>query len=214
MPAEDVVMEQERFLHNGGLYIKALSDKWKSGELTRQYVYHEYPKAIRLNERTEEVERSTEDVKGKTITWKEKNLTWDEVVVASEAEEERVLSGGKTTGEVEEERQGLIRRCRAQGVNVDPAWSVVRLRRELGDVLDAPEPKDDMAKLEQELAHLRKIAELREEIARLTAQNSAPVGESDDLRSQLIALGVKVDQRWGVPRLRDELDAATAPKAA
>lgn len=40
-----------------------------------------------------------------------------------------------------------------------------------------------------------------------------PENERDTLRRDLTLLGVEVDQRWGVPRLKKELDAATAPKA-
>ena len=40
-----------------------------------------------------------------------------------------------------------------------------------------------------------------------------PVNERDTLRIDLKMLGVEVDARWGVPRLKRELEAATAPKA-
>lgn len=40
-----------------------------------------------------------------------------------------------------------------------------------------------------------------------------PVNERDTLRKDLKMLGVDVDARWGVARLKAELEAATAPKA-
>jgi len=40
-----------------------------------------------------------------------------------------------------------------------------------------------------------------------------PVNERDTLRQDLKMLGVEFDARWGVPRLKAELEKATAPKA-
>lgn len=40
-----------------------------------------------------------------------------------------------------------------------------------------------------------------------------PLNERDTLRRDLKMLGVEVDARWGVPRLKSELEKATAPKA-
>jgi hypothetical protein len=40
-----------------------------------------------------------------------------------------------------------------------------------------------------------------------------PLNERDTLRQDLKMLGVEVDARWGVPRLKAELDKATTPKA-
>jgi hypothetical protein len=106
----------------------------------------------------------------------------------------------------------LILRCRSLGLKVDPQWSAIRLRRELGDKLDAPEPENKMAALEHELGQLRKMAEMQAEIDRLRSSMAKPVEDTDDMRSQLTALGVKVDLRWGSARLREELEAATAPE--
>jgi hypothetical protein len=120
---------------------------------------------------------------------------------------------------MEEDRQGLIQRCRTMGIAADPSWSAVRLRRELGDALDAPAPGDNMAKLEAELANLRKMAAMQAEIEALRAQlggtrADAPreAEEIEELRAQLTALGVPFHHRHGAERLRDLLEAATAPE--
>ena len=63
------------------------------------------------------------------------------------------------------------------GIKVDTAWSAVRLKRELGDKLDAPEPADKMAALSAELANLRKMADMQAEIDALRAQLSGSSGE-------------------------------------
>lgn len=55
-----------------------------------------------------------------------------------------------------------------------------------------------------------------------TSEAAAPIGfppkeeanhERDALRKDLTMLGVEVDLRWGVPRLKKELDKATKPEA-
>lgn len=210
-------MAQESFLRQGGTFARALAAKQKSGELQREYTYREYPKLITIIDGEEEIERSTDTIRGRnevTVNWTETVQKKREILVHSEEEEERVLSGnGKTSSQMEDERQTLILRCRSLGLKVDTSWSAVRLRRELGDKLDAPEPENKMAALENELASLRKMAEMQAEIDRLRSQMARPAGdEVDDLRQQLTALGVKVDNRWAIARLREELDAATAPE--
>lgn len=40
-----------------------------------------------------------------------------------------------------------------------------------------------------------------------------PANERDTLRRDLRLLGIEFDARWGVPRLKAELEKATAPKA-
>lgn len=40
-----------------------------------------------------------------------------------------------------------------------------------------------------------------------------PVNERDMLRKDLKMLGIEYDNRWGVPRLKAEVERATAPKA-
>lgn len=206
-------ISQSQYLNMGGSFARAIAQKRKIGELADVYTYREYPKMLRISEGVQDVECSTETIRGTMREWTEKREVFTTIVVHSEDEEERVLSGGKTSAQIEDERQGLILRCRALGLKVDPAWSAVRLRRELGDKLDAPEPENKMVALESELANLRKMAEMQAEIDRLKAQMAAPA-EVDDMRQQLTELGVTIDKRWGASRLREELEAATAPKAA
>lgn len=212
---------QQQFLLMGGAYQFGLAKLQEDGILSTDYVYHEYPKIVRLSRGTKEFERATETCDKRTITWKETKEVFEDILVNSEDEEERVLSGGKTSTQMEEERQGLIQRCRTMGIAADPAWSMVRLRRELGDALDAPAPGNDMAKLEAELANLRKMAAMQAEIGALRAQlggprqDAATVRDSDEveeLRAQLTALGVPFHHRHGAERLRDLLEAATAPE--
>ncbi len=66
-----------------------------------------------------------------------------------------------------------------------------------------------MAKLEAELASLKKMAAMQAEIEALRAALAAP--PLDEMRSELTALGVKVDGRWSAARLREELERATSP---
>lgn len=215
MPYEDIESAQECFLRNGGIFAPALLAKRKSGEIPRTYEYQEYPKAIYLSLGVKKIERSTTSVDKQIIKWTEEKEAFQQIIVSSEEEEERVLSGGKTSHAMEEERQSLILRCRNAGIRVDAGWSVLRLKRELGDKMS--EPVDDMGALKAKLAQLEEMAAMKAKIAALEAELSGkvpePVDDLDDLRGQLFALGVKVDGRWSGQRLREELDRATAPNA-
>jgi hypothetical protein len=82
-------------------------------------------------------------------------------------------------------------------------------------------PKDELGALKARLAELEEIARMQARIAELETQLLAPrtatapadstePNEIETHRAELKALGVKVDQRWGVERLRDELERATA----
>lgn len=220
--SESVVMSQENFLRGGGMYQMPMAMLRKRGELPGSYTYQEYPRAIVIVKGPpREVERSAETCDKKTITWKEMVPNQETIIVRSEEEEERVLAGGKTSAQLEEDRLALINRCRANGINVDIGWSNVRLRRELGDALDAPVPGDEMAALKAKMERLEEMAAMKARIAQLEAQLAAPahvpateMDDPDELRGQLAALGVSVDRRWGQARLREELERATAPKAA
>lgn len=214
MPAEDIVSAQEIFLAQGGLFVQALKTKRSRGEIRKPNDgdFYEYPKMLRISEGVQKFERSTETVDKRLKTWTDEYEVFREVVVHSEDEEERVLSGGKTTAAAEEERQALVHRARAFGIKVDPSWTSLRLRRELGDKLDAPEPPDQMGALEAQLSNLRKMAEMRAEIERLTAQLSKPADDLDELRSELEAFGIEVDRRWSARTLRQKLEEATAPE--
>jgi hypothetical protein len=205
----EVELAQENFLRQGGVLQRALAEKMKSGEHTRSYVYQEYPKVIRLNEREEEVEHVTEDIKGRTLRTTSTKRVYDTVTVHSEEEEERVLAGGKTSTEIDQERLDLIQRARNLHIRVDPSWSVVRLKRELGEAMDAPAdgPAEKLAKLAEELSALKRMAEMEAEIERLKSQLSA---SGDDLAAKLEAAGVKVDRRWSKQRMTEELERAQA----
>jgi hypothetical protein len=181
---------QDSFMARGGSYELALLQMKKDGTL-KPYVFHEYPKTIRLSHGTEQVTLSTETCKGTVITWTESREIFQDIVVNSEDEEERVLSGGKTSSQLEDERMGLIQRCHSMGIPADPAWSAVRLRRELGDALDAPAPGDNMARLEIELTNLRRMKAMQDEIAELRAQLEAPANDPEEVEGLSEAPGRK-----------------------
>ncbi len=172
---------------------------------------------MRISQGVQKFKRSTEDVRGKLIEWEVEEEVFLDHIVGSEDEEERVLAGGKSSVQMEEDRKALMARCRSAGVKVDPAWSSIRLKRELGEALDAPEPVDDMAALKARLAQLEEMTSMKARIAALEAELSGKAApapdETEALRAELMALGVKVDGRWSLTRLREELDQATAPGA-
>jgi hypothetical protein len=187
-----IKLAQNKFLMNGGTYELPLEQLREAGKLARDYVFREYPKSLRISHGFEEVTRTTETCKGKEISWTETREIFEDIIVNSEDEEERVLAGGKTSVQIEEQRQGLLMRCAAMGIAADPSWSAVRLRRELGDALDAPAPGDTMAKLEAELANLRKQAAMQAEIDSLKAQlagsaNDGPIEEPGDHKRKKVA---------------------------
>lgn len=181
MAMSPVALAQSKFLMNGGGYELALAKMRAAGTMPEFYTYHEYPKAIRISHGMgEAIERETETCKGTVSRWTEKpSEIFETIIVNSAEEEERVLAGGKTSTQIEDERLGLINRCHSMSIPVDPGWSVVRLRRELGDALDAPAPGDSMAKLEAELANLKKIEALQAEIAEMKARQAARDAEPD-----------------------------------
>jgi hypothetical protein len=228
-----------------------LQAKRDSGELPSEYVYQEYPRMLRISRGVQRFDHATEVIRGNATVvrdWTEEREVFDEIIVASEAEEEAVLSGGRTAAQVEEDRQAMIVLCRQRNIQVDPTWGIVRLQRELGAVPS----NETIDAMRTKIADLEEKAELRRRIAELEAamrDRSAPVpaysdkaeiefgnlgttgrgrlsvspstvtprvatqeDEAEDMRAQLTALGVKVDGRWSVPRLRQELDDATAPK--
>ena len=209
----EVQESQEQFLQRGGCYAIGLAYLRKQGTIPRQgqTPLHEYPKMLRFSKGFQDVRWETETCDKRQLSGTERKEIFEEIIVYDEAEEERILAGGKTSAQIEEERQALIRRCASAGISVDPTWTAVRLRRELGDAMDAP-PGDEMAMLTAKLASLREMARMRAEIADLEAQLSgAPQEDVATLRSELEALGVMPDKRWGAARLRAELDRATAP---
>jgi hypothetical protein len=209
----EVEESQASFLRDGGMYRLALAKMRKEGAIDKHYVYREYHKMIRISEGFRDVPMTTETCRNQILSWTETREVFKEFVVNDEAEEERVLSGGKTSAEIEVERQALLIRARNLGIKADPSWSAVRLRRELGDKLDAPEPKDEMGALREKLQRLQEIADMQGKIAALEAQLSRPADDVDAMRAELTGLGVKVDGRWSADRLRIELERATAPGA-
>ncbi len=196
-----------------------LEQKRESGELPREYVYQEYPRMLHISKGVQRFDRQTEVIRGREIAvreWTEDIEVFEEVVVGSEAEEEAVLAGGRTEAQVEAERQELIVAARGRNIQVDPTWGLVRLQRELGaapssETIDALRTK--VADLEEKAALRRRIADLEAQVAgRGTSQpvESAfdMLDDPEDIRVHLIEMGVEVDRRWGLPRLRQELEQA------
>lgn len=179
MALNPIQLSQHKFLMAGGAYELPLAQLREKGILPSEYLYQEYPKHVAVGDET--------------------------FTVHSAEEEDCVLSGGRSSAQIEDERQVLITKARNAGLRVDPSWSVVRLRRELGEVMD--EPQDDRETLKRRLAELEELAAMKAKIAELEAQVAAPrSSEADELRDRLTAHGVQVDGRWSVKRLRDELE--------
>lgn len=212
-------MAQTMFLSMGGCAQRALVAGMKAGYIQRSYEYKEYPRSLRISKGVQEIERTTETCRNQILKWTEKKEIFEDIVVANEQEEERILAGGLTSSQIEEQRQSLILRCQSKGITVDRAWSTVRLRRELGDVMgadvdDMGNVNGEMAQLTEKLARLQAVKDARVRIAELEAELAQPQDDAVSLRIELQALGVKTDGRWSTQRLREELDRATSPQAA
>lgn len=216
MALNPILSGQIDFMRRGGPLEMGLRHLRDRGLLPEDddYVFQPYPKMIRISKGIQEIPRQTTTCDKQIVHWTDRREVFDEIIVGSEEEEERVLSGGRTSTELEEERLGLLQRCRTARLQVDPGWTAVRLRRELGEALDVPAPGDNMAKLEAELAGLKKMAAMQTEIEVLRAQLAKPADDIETMRAELTALGVKVDGRWSAARLREELDRATDPEGA
>jgi hypothetical protein len=212
----EVQESQSAFLARGGIAAIALATMRKDGILPKSYTFQEYPKMVRLSEGVQSVKRSATTVDKERITWTDEAEMFSDIIVHSEDEEERVLSGGKTSAQIEEDRQALIIKCRAHGIMVDTSWTAVRLRRELGEKMDAPEPVDELSKLQARVAELEALDQARARIAELERRLAMPAEASpkDVIIGQLQALGVEFDRRWSVARLQDELIRAEAEERA
>jgi len=208
---------QTNFLRDGGTYAAILQQKYESGELNPEYVYREYPKLLRISRGMQQFEMGTDIIRGSQVVpkeWTEEREVFDEIVVHDEAEEERVLNGGKTTEQVADEHSALIAQARARGLKIDPSWSMVRIQRELGtqpvneSVVQLQRQVED---LEEKAALRRRIAELEAAAAGRAPPAAATEDEVTQLRASLKEYGLHVDMRWGLPRLREELDRVTQP---
>ncbi len=210
---------QTNFLRDGGTYAAVLQQKYESGELNPEYVYREYPKMLRISRGVQKFEMGTDIIRGNSVVpkeWVEEREVFDEIIVNNEEEEERVLQGGKTSEQINEEHTALIQQARSRGLKIDPSWSMVRIQRELG----TQPVNESVLQLQRQVEELEEKAALRRRIAELEAQISgkpAPVASTEDevtaLRKSLAEYGLAVDMRWGLQRLRAEMDRATQPEA-
>jgi hypothetical protein len=210
---------QADFLRRGGPMAAILDAKYETGELSREYVHHEYPKMLRRSLGVKHFDHVTEMIVGgnKTVReWSEDKEVFEEIIVNSEDEEEAVLAGGRSEGQLEEERQELIIQGRQRGISVDPTWGLVRLQRELGaapssETIDVMRAKiadlEEKAALRARIAELEAAAAVRNQVPHYVAPIS-PEPESPeeiaDLREKLTSAGVKVDGRWSMATLRTE----------
>ena len=64
-----------------------------------------------------EIERETETIKGKRLTWMDRREAFFEPVVANKADERTVIAD--------------FSRAKALNLEIDPAWSIEHLRREI-----------------------------------------------------------------------------------
>lgn len=214
---------QEAYLRAGGPLAPILEHKYETGEMSREYVHRDYPRMAKVSLGIKTIDCSAQVVipgrsETDTRTWTETREMFDYIVCQDEAEYERVMTGGMSAAQIEARRQEMINQLKGSGARVDPSWSYSRLEQELGQ---APS-KDAIAALQAKVADLEEKAELKRRIAELEARlagRPAPVAQetsedADSLRAQLQALGVRVDMRWGLQRLRDELEEATRPDQA
>lgn len=208
---------QRRFMNDGGIYAGILQAKYDSGELVppEKYEFQEYPKMIRISRGMATVQKSTLRIRGKEELpheWEEEVEQFEEHIVNSEAEEERVLNGGKSDAQVAEEREELFTRCKQRGLSVDRSWPLFRLQQALGTAPTASEVEDlrqKVADLEEKAALKRRIADLE---AALAGPKAEPVAdEAEQMRAELRGLGIQPDGRWSIARLRQELERATDP---
>lgn len=209
------VTAQRTFMNNGGVYAGILQAKYDSGELVppERYEHQEYPKMIRRKLGKMVVTKTTMRIRGKEelpYEWDEEEEQFEDILVRSEAEEERVINGGKSEAQIEAERQDMIAECKRRGLHVDPSLTYLQLQRQLGTAPSLAEVETLQARVQQ----LEQEAALRARIAELEAQLRQPGDETETLRAQLRELGIEPDGRWGITRLRQELERATAPENA
>lgn len=213
--AFEVQRTQTDFLKRGGSAMRALDAMRQANPSPGWY---EYPKLLTFPKGRKTIQRTTETIDKRSISWSEEVDDVETVLVGSAEEEERVLAGGRTNPAIEEERLGLLAKARTMGLHVDAGWTAVRLKRELGQKLDA-EPNDEEAILRARIEKLERIKALRARVEALEAADAtpgpdlplpsfAPVEMSPEdrdvarLRGILDASGVTYDRRWGVMRLR------------
>ena len=162
---------QAEFSRSGGMYGPVLAAMRAKGQIPVDHVSREYPKVIRLSKGVATRKLSVTDGTRERHEWTESKEVFEDILVQSEDEEERVLAGGRTSVQIEDERLHLLTRAKSMGVLADPSWSTVRLKRELGEKLDEPAPaKDSLAALQARLAELEQVEAMKAKIAMLEAK--------------------------------------------
>lgn len=225
---------QADFHRRGGVYAPILDNKYETGELDPNPPFKEYPKHLPAKIVGKKmVERTAQEPQGpnfKTHTWTEEVTIYDPpkgyIEVHSREEELRIISGGRSDAEMEDYRQELLAEARAKGINCDNAWDVLRIQQALNgapsqELVNTMREQLDQDRMTIDL--MRQLAETQREMDRMRQELASyrqqqvvtPVARGGDdvveMRRQLAELGAPVDLRWGPQRLREALEAATAP---
>jgi hypothetical protein len=184
------------------------------------YEFREFPKHVYPEGLTYPADHSEAHLRGKPMG----------VEVNSPEEERSVMSAERPLDGEPANRAQVRQQLATLGVQVDPTWDMERLYSELayrakrlamehsteygqgalggdpGEVEWGTEPEDTESE--------RRAAESFNREPQLHSEDPKPGGDRDmvDLRMQAAALGLKVDNRWSVGRLRDEISSHQEPK--
>ena len=149
-------MSQTEFLQKGRALRLALGAKYKAGELSPNYEFREFPKALNLSCGERQVPWETETVKGAVLRGSDLREMVALMVVGDAEEEEATRAAYDLAHEM--------------GVEIDPRWDAATLRqvvkqqsrRASGRVVQRP------AGVDVEAAKAARIAALRAELADVT----------------------------------------------
>jgi hypothetical protein len=153
-------LAQEEFMQRGGTPRIALGKKYKSGELSPDYEYREFPKCLNLSCGMRDVPWQTETVKGATLHGVETR----EMIAIMRVED----------AEEEADTRAAYDLAREMGVEIEPSWDAATLRqvvkqhstsRRAAARVAAQTP----AEVDAEAAKASRIAALQAELAELTA---------------------------------------------
>jgi hypothetical protein len=160
-PHLEMQMAQTDFLAKGGTLQRVLAAKYKSGELSRIYIFREFPKALNISLGHEEVERSTEVGNGdRKVAWKERREVFANLVVQNPDEEDETLAA--------------VDRAAELGIAIGADWTAERLREVVALAERGSRPTRPLTAAERKAA---RIEALRLELATLTdeeADGAAP----------------------------------------
>jgi hypothetical protein len=160
----ELELAQTEFLQRGGTMRIALGKKYKSGELSPDYVFREYPKCLNLSCGERQVPWETETVKGVTL----RGSDLREMIALMRVED----------AEEEEATRAAYDLARELDIEIEPSWDAATLRlvvkqhsasRRAAARVAAQTP----AEVDAEAAKAARVAALRAELADLTG-DAAP----------------------------------------